>query len=175
MSHTNEHVHFLASWFVNQAANMLFLQSDRLFGKDADIQTSTYDFWFLLSSAHQLRKAAALAERSARDGDSIAQAIAGLDDCIPNLAMARNILMHFDEYIAGEGRQREDASTVGISPDSLSLFEFRRSTRTIIWSPTKAILGSSEGGFRVKLNELEECTRNLREAVDDSEAREGDF
>lgn len=175
MSHTNEHVHELASWFVNQAASMVFLQCDRLSGKDADIQTSTYDFWFLLMCANQLRVAAQRVEQTAKDGKSIAQPIKAFDMCVPNLKLARDIFMHFDEYIAGKGWNREDASRVGISPDSLSLFEFRRSTRTIIWSPTKAIFGSSEGGFRVKLDELEECTRNLRETVSDSEAREGDF
>lgn len=175
MSHTNEHVHFLASWFVNQAANMLFMQSNRLFGKDADFQTSTYDFWFLLISANQLRVAAQRAKEAAMDGESITQSIKAFDMCVPNLKLARDIFMHFDEYIAGKGWNRDDASRAGISPDSLSLFEIRRSTRTIIWSPTKAIVGGSEGGFRIQMDELEECTRKLCEAVRDSEAYEGDF
>ena len=175
MSHTNEHVRFLTSWFVNHAANMLFLQSDRLFGKDANIQTSKYDFWFLLMSANQLRMAAQRVEQTAKDGKSIAQSIKAFDMCVPNLKLARDIFVHFDEYIAGKGWNRGSASRVGISPDSLSLFEFRPSTRTIIWSPEKATFGSSEAGFRVNLDELEERTRNLREVVGDSEPREGDF
>lgn len=174
MSHSNEHVHALASWFAEQAANMVFLQSERLSGPNADFQTAKYDFWFLLMSAHQLRKATVLVERSAKDSEPIAQAIKEIDECIPHLEMARNIFMHFDEYIAGGGRQRDHATTAGISPSSLSLFEFRDSTRTIIWSPTKAIVGRSEGGFQVDLAKLEACTRKLRKVVSASEASDGD-
>jgi hypothetical protein len=173
MANSDEYVHELACWFAKQAANMVFLQSERLFGPDADLQTANYDFWFLLTAANQLRKATALVARSAKDSEPIEKAIKRLDECIPDLEMARNILMHFDDYIAGDGRQREKAETAGISPSSLSLFEFRRSSHTIIWSPMKAVIGNSQGGFRVDVAQLEECVQNIREAICKSQACSG--
>jgi hypothetical protein len=172
MNPSNEHMHELACWFARQTANMVMLQCRRLTGTSIEEQTETYDFWFLLISAHQLRRAMALIENYAKDSKPIALGTMELDKCVPDLAIARNIFMHFDEYLAGKGRQRNDAAAAGINPSSLSLFEFRRSSRTIIWSPMKATFAGSDGGFRVVLEELEACIRTLLRAIGDSEARD---
>jgi hypothetical protein len=105
-------------WLWNRAVDT---QAERILSGRDQIQQQV-DVWLFIVAVRQVERAAVLAQRKAKSrmGVSIMDAaLAEFRQLVPGVAMARDAIEHFDEYLAGvgDGQQPDIKSRRSRIPD----------------------------------------------------------